>query len=188
MTEPVDPSPEQIRDCLHAGMCPFCAKGPFRAPATHINKVHGIGGFDLRDMAGLTAGATICSPELSQIRREAALAHPEKLDKMRAKWQPASRMTHAGRENHSANSRSRAADPAFIEARNRGLAKGRERMKSDPDVRRKMSESAKARAAREPDRGKRLRQLVTTPEAKAKWRASMEKVWSHDTPEVQATD
>jgi hypothetical protein len=60
----------RVRECLRAGLCPICNAGPYKVVASHSLKSHKVTGAMLRDMAGLTKSATICSAEASAERRK----------------------------------------------------------------------------------------------------------------------
>jgi len=60
----------RVRECLRAGLCPICHQGPYKVVASHTLKAHKVTGAMLRDMAGLTKSATICSAEASAERRK----------------------------------------------------------------------------------------------------------------------
>jgi hypothetical protein len=57
------PTREQIIAGILQGTCAWCGKGPFKMLAQHVNKTHGINTRRLRDLAGVTYSAVICSPE-----------------------------------------------------------------------------------------------------------------------------
>jgi hypothetical protein len=60
----------RVQECLRAGLCPICNAGPYKVVASHTLKAHKVTGATLRDMAGLTKSATICSAEASAERRK----------------------------------------------------------------------------------------------------------------------
>ena len=60
----------RVKECLQAGLCPICNQGPYKVVASHTLKAHKVTGAMLRDMAGLTKSATICSAEASTARRK----------------------------------------------------------------------------------------------------------------------
>jgi predicted RNA-binding Zn-ribbon protein involved in translation (DUF1610 family) len=68
----VAPSPEAVRAAIVAQTCPFCGRGPYKVLAVHTNKTHGVDKRELREMAGLTLGVSICSEGYSARARELA--------------------------------------------------------------------------------------------------------------------
>lgn len=60
----------EARRLVAAGMCPWCPRGPFRSIAKHTNAAHGVDGRRLRETIGVPWTASICSPELTERRRE----------------------------------------------------------------------------------------------------------------------
>jgi hypothetical protein len=55
------PSQHALREFIESQTCPWCAAGPFQVLATHTFKVHGVSAAELRDLAGLTRSASVCS-------------------------------------------------------------------------------------------------------------------------------
>lgn len=99
----VAPSQEAVREAIAAHLCPFCGKGPYQSLAIHTCKVHGVDRLELRALAGMTTNEPVCSPEVSERRREIMKADPERIAHMnrlnrenppdRSNW----RWTEAGR-------------------------------------------------------------------------------------------
>lgn len=52
----------EIQQQILAGICPFCAAGPFARVATHIYCAHELTTRELRDLAGFTYSESILSP------------------------------------------------------------------------------------------------------------------------------
>lgn len=76
---PVQPlSPEAIRRAVEAQLCPWCGAGPYKVMAAHTNQQHGVSGPELRRLAGFNQSASICSPAVSQLRREMLAARPDR--------------------------------------------------------------------------------------------------------------
>lgn len=67
---PREPDAEAIRAALEALCCPWCKKGPFKVPAQHISQMHGVNRWELRDLAEICYGTSICDPELAEVMRE----------------------------------------------------------------------------------------------------------------------
>lgn len=55
------PSPEAVRTFIAAQTCPWCASGPWKVLALHTHLAHGISASEIRQAAGLTKDAQICS-------------------------------------------------------------------------------------------------------------------------------
>lgn len=53
-----------------AGVCPWCGRDGWKSIAKHTNAAHGIDRFTLREMCGLPWTASVCSPEISERRRQ----------------------------------------------------------------------------------------------------------------------
>jgi hypothetical protein len=70
----VAPSEEALRSAIEAQTCPWCGAGPFKVLAAHTNKAHGVDRSELRRLAGLNSGASICSPEFSDQARSSLTA------------------------------------------------------------------------------------------------------------------
>lgn len=66
---------EIAREQLRAGICPYCARGPFRTIASHTWQVHEMSGRQLRDEFGFYFDEPLCDPDSSARRREIALKH-----------------------------------------------------------------------------------------------------------------
>lgn len=60
-------APETVLRHIHAGLCPYCGKGPFDNLAGHTRRAHGYGKQDLCDAAGLTYASSITSPRLNTL-------------------------------------------------------------------------------------------------------------------------
>lgn len=53
-------------DMVKAGMCPFCAAGPFVIVAAHVSRTHGVTVEDFRDLLGIKKRESICDPAYSE--------------------------------------------------------------------------------------------------------------------------
>lgn len=84
----VPPSAEALQRAIEAQVCPWCGEGPFRLLAVHTNKAHGVDRYELRQMAGLSRSAPVCSPEVSENRRANLLSRPQEIQE---KWAAAGR-------------------------------------------------------------------------------------------------
>lgn len=60
------PFQEQLRVFIDADRCPWCDGGPYRNLAGHTHRAHAVSAAELRELAGLTKYAPLCSAELSQ--------------------------------------------------------------------------------------------------------------------------
>lgn len=60
------PSVEATRRAVMAGICPFCARGPFQVLASHTQKVHGVDRFELRELADLTYSTSLLDERTRQ--------------------------------------------------------------------------------------------------------------------------
>ena len=95
---------ELIRSAIAAGTCPWCTTHRvWKILAMHVRKAHGIDSWTLREMAGLKESASICSDEVSEQRRAAAIERAiwRWSDGDRGPHKKASRMTSAGRKAKS---------------------------------------------------------------------------------------
>lgn len=72
----VAPIPSAIREAIEARSCPWCGRGPYKVLATHTNMAHGIGADELRELAGLGKGASICDPDHAANCRDLLIARP----------------------------------------------------------------------------------------------------------------
>jgi len=62
----VDVQPQVLRRYITVGQCPWCErKKSFKVLALHTYQVHGISGYELRELAGLNRGTSICDPDYS---------------------------------------------------------------------------------------------------------------------------
>ena len=66
------PDPPELRACIEAQRCPWCAREGLRSLANHTVKAHGVYAEELRELAGLPPEAPLCSSELSDCHRELA--------------------------------------------------------------------------------------------------------------------
>lgn len=57
------PTPDGVRKYLDALLCPFCGKGPYKAPLMHIAKIHGLSHQEVREMAGVSMSASFTDPD-----------------------------------------------------------------------------------------------------------------------------
>lgn len=64
----VPPFEDSILAAVQACLCPWCGRGPWKMLAAHVAKMHGVSPDQLRDMAGLTRGASICDPAFAAVR------------------------------------------------------------------------------------------------------------------------
>lgn len=64
---------DAVRAALLAQICPFCGAGPYKVVASHVASSHGIDRIELRSLAGLLAGDSICSPETAEKHRRLAV-------------------------------------------------------------------------------------------------------------------
>ena len=76
------PSEHAWRECVLAGICPICNRGPYVVLAGHTVKKHAIDRFELRERAGFCYSDTICDPAHSERARERALADPQFRERM----------------------------------------------------------------------------------------------------------
>lgn len=96
------PSKEAMRKFIEAGTCPWCGAGPYKVLATHTGRAHGVDGHELRELAGLTKFASICSPEYAAAKA-AALAGKKLPDHAYGEGQRKRRtLSEAGRESQRA--------------------------------------------------------------------------------------
>lgn len=98
---PSTPSPDdwgvtadEARDMLSRQMCPVCGEGPWKSPLNHVARAHGISGFVMRDVCGLTTEASVADPALSERLANASRERPPVVDPMAPKRKP--RWTRAG--------------------------------------------------------------------------------------------
>jgi len=72
---------DELRDFIRQQRCPFCnSKKTFIMLAGHVWQAHGISAYELREMAGLNRGTSICDPDFSLERAELMRRQdPEKL-------------------------------------------------------------------------------------------------------------
>jgi len=82
------PSMENVRRSILAGQCPFCeSKKHFIVPAHHISVTHGINQHELRKMAGLNRGTSICDSDYAdkcaQMARDKSLETKTKFQNAR---------------------------------------------------------------------------------------------------------
>lgn len=98
------PSTEAVRKYVEAGVCPWCGKGPWKMLAGHVAKAHGVDRFELRELAGLLRGASVCDPAYSEERSALAVTRGAKPPRRKKGQQQA--MSTAGLESQRANSRS----------------------------------------------------------------------------------
>lgn len=57
------PSERAWRECVLAGICPICGKGPYKVIAMHTTKKHAVDKRELRERAGFFYSDSICAPE-----------------------------------------------------------------------------------------------------------------------------
>lgn len=57
----------RMRAQILEGMCPICGRGPWKSPAVHTARMHGVGAAELREMAGLNRRTPITSPETHEM-------------------------------------------------------------------------------------------------------------------------
>lgn len=62
-----------VKAAILAQTCPFCGAGPFKQVASHTWRSHGVDRVELRSLAGLLIGDSICSSETSEKHRKLAL-------------------------------------------------------------------------------------------------------------------
>lgn len=93
-----------IREMVLQGKCPWCGRGPFLVLAQHTVLTHGVGRRDLRNMAGMTIGESICDPEHSEQHRQLAHAQGSKPPRA-APGQDQRVFTEAGRQRQSDRAR-----------------------------------------------------------------------------------
>ncbi len=67
------PDAALLRELIAAQICAWCGRENLRSLANHTVLVHGIRAVELRQLAGLPAGAPLCSPRLSDRHRELAV-------------------------------------------------------------------------------------------------------------------
>ena len=68
-----DPGAVLLRQMIVEQTCAWCGRENLRSLANHTVLVHGIRAAELRQLAGLPAGAPLCSPMLSDRHRELAI-------------------------------------------------------------------------------------------------------------------
>lgn len=96
----------ELKDFIQRQQCPFCdSEKTFIVLAAHVVQAHGISAYELREMAGLNRGTSICDPDYSleraeqqrrrdpkKLRAQLAMGHtPEVLARRDSKMRPEGR-------------------------------------------------------------------------------------------------
>lgn len=69
---------EDLRRYIAAGQCPWCKRRKsFKVLALHTYRIHGISGYELREMAGLNRSTSICDPYYSRLRADLQRRRPQ---------------------------------------------------------------------------------------------------------------
>ncbi len=72
----------KLRQFIYAGQCPWCNDNrDYIVLARHTYSAHGISAYELREMAGLNRGSSICDPDHSAKMAEIARKRPPELQR-----------------------------------------------------------------------------------------------------------
>lgn len=166
-----NPSTEEIRAGITSQVCPWCGKGPFKMLPIHVNRVHDIDKWELRELAGYATTDQICGDSAIESMRAAAVTNNHIAVPIAASRHGRSpqRWTRAGRDRvHSNLERWATENPdQAAQARVKALTASKA-----ADALTKQSESLKRHYKEHPERVQELRdraaRLIQTDEAKAK--------------------
>lgn len=166
-----DPSTEEIRAGISCQVCPWCGKGPFKMLPVHVNRIHGIDKWELRELAGYATTDPLCGASAIASMRAAAAAnnHIEVAIAASRRGRSRQRWTRAGRDRVQGNLERWALENPDEAAQQRAKAI---RASKAADAVTKHSESLKRHYQEHPERIQELRaraaRFFYTDEADAK--------------------